>query len=59
MSETNGTDLSTEGPSAVEAVGFVGSEFDPGVWVAGEVDGRQVWVNVESGVVTGSTARYR
>jgi hypothetical protein len=39
----------------VDAVGFGGSEFDPGVWALGEADPfGQVWVNVESGVVVES-----
>jgi hypothetical protein len=55
MSDTGGTDSSSEGPSIVDPVGFVGSGFDPGVWVLGEADPfGEVWVNVESGVVVGS-----
>ena len=54
MTETSGTDSAPGGTSATDVSGFVGSEFDPGVWVVGEVGGRVVWVNVESGVVADS-----
>jgi len=55
MSDIGGTEVASEGPSIVDAVGFGGSEFDPGVWAVGEADPfGQVWVNVESGVVVES-----
>ena len=51
---TDTSEASSSGPSPQQTVGFVGSEFDPGVWVVGEVAGREVWVNLESGVVAES-----